>query len=380
VIAYADGADSPRSSPKVVAAAAGVEDTEVLLGWTVDPSGWLSSPDLRGRTALAGYALSSAVAAGRLQYLPARLSAMPRLLAGPLRPDVAVVSAVRRGNELVYGATVGWGPAAIRSARVGVVVEVDPGGADLGGPPIEGHILAVIDRPPPTEASPVPRAPDDVERAIGRNVVSVLPDQPTLQFGPGGVAEAILTSIDRPVGIWSGLVTDSVADLHERGLLQGTATAAYAWGTKGVASLADRGRLRLVPVDETHDISGVAAIDGLVGCNTALQVALDGSVNIERVGGRYVAGIGGHADFCAAAVHSRGGLSVIALRSTTRAGQSTIVPSVEVVSTPRCDVEVVVTEHGIADLRGVDDRERARRIASVAAPQHRDYLESVGSH
>jgi acyl-CoA hydrolase len=379
VIAYADGADSPRSAPQVVAKAAGADDTEVLLGWTVDPSGWLSSPDLRGRTVLAGYALSGAVAAGRLQYLPARLSAMPRLLAGPLRPDVAVVSAVRRGKKLVYGPTVGWGPAAVRAARAGVVVEVDPGGADLGGPPIEGHILAVIDRPPPTAASPLPRAPDEVERAIGRNVVSILPDQPTLQFGPGGVAEAVLTSIDRPVRIWSGLVTDSVAGLHERGLLRGQATAAYAWGTKGVASLADGGRLRLVPVDETHDISGVAAIDGFVGCNTALQVALDGSVNIERVGGRYVAGIGGHADFCAAAVHSKGGLSVVALRSTTRAGRSTIVPTVEVVSTPRCDIEVVVTEYGIADLRGVDDRERARRIASVAAPEHREYLESVSS-
>jgi acyl-CoA hydrolase len=65
---------------------------------------------------------------------------------------------------------------------------------------------------------------------------------------------------------------------------------------------------------------------------------------------------------------------VVALRSVTRRGASTIVPSVEVVSTPRCDIEVVVTEHGVADLRGVDDRERARRLVAIADPAHRETL------
>jgi acyl-CoA hydrolase len=95
---------------------------------------------------------------------------------------------------------------------------------------------------------------------------------------------------------------------------------------------------------------------------------------VERIGSRLVAGIGGHADFSAAAAHSKGGMSVIALRSTTRSGASTIVTRVDVVSTPRCDVDVVVTEHGIADLRGVDDDGRALRLAAIAAPVHRERL------
>ncbi|HEX5587302.1 MAG TPA: acetyl-CoA hydrolase/transferase C-terminal domain-containing protein, partial [Acidimicrobiia bacterium] len=107
---------------------------------------------------------------------------------------------------------------------------------------------------------------------------------------------------------------------------------------------------------------------------TALQVGLDGSVNVERVGGRLITGIGGHPDFSAGASGSTGGLSLIALRSTTRGGTSTIVATPEVVSTPRCDIEVVVTEHGIADLRGADDDERARRLVAVAAPEHRSSL------
>jgi acyl-CoA hydrolase len=257
-----------------------------------------------------------------------------------------------------------------------VVVEVDPDGVDLGAPPIEGPIVATVERQVADEA-PRARGPDDVDRAVGRNVVSVLPEDPTLQFGPGGISEGILAALDRPVRIWSGLVTEAVADLDRRGLLRGSLTAAYVWAGEALNAVARSGRLNLLPVEQTHDISRVASIDRFVGCNTALQVGLDGSVNVERVGSRTVAGIGGHADFCAAATRSRQGVSIIALRSTTRGGTSTVVPAVDVVSTPRCDVEVVVTEHGVADLRGVDDDERARRIVRVAAPAHRAWLDEA---
>jgi acyl-CoA hydrolase len=370
LFAYADGVDSARSAPAEVAAAAGIGAGEVLLGWTPEDRPWLADPAVRGRTVMAGYAAADAVAAGRLDYLPIRLSAVPRLLAA-LRPDLAVVTGMHRGPDLVYGGTVGIGPAATRSARA-VVVEVDAHRADLGAPPIEGAIVATIARPsrPPLVA----RDPDEVDVAVGRNVVSILPEEPTLQFGPGSIAAGVVAALDRPVAIWSGLVTEPVADLDRRGLLLGTITAGYVWGGPAIEAVARAGKLRLLPVEETHDISRVASIDRFVACNTALQVGLDGSVNVERVGNRAVAGIGGHADFCAAAARSDGGISVIALRSTTRDGRSTIVPRVEVVSTPRCDIETVVTEHGVADLRGVDDRERARRIALVAAPEHRDWL------
>jgi len=102
--------------------------------------------------------------------------------------------------------------------------------------------------------------------------------------------------------------------------------------------------------------------------NSALEVGLDGAVNVERLDGRPVAGIGGHADFCAAATRSAGGLSIVALTATRR-GRSTIVPVVEAVSTPGSDVDVVVTEHGVADLRGADEAERRRRLIAIAAPE-----------
>src|SRR5262249_31919644 len=152
-------------------------DVEVLLGWTPEDRAWLSSPRLRGRTVLAGYALARAVEAGRLRYLPARLSAVPRLLT-TLRPDVAVVTGGRRGRELVYSGTVGFGPAAARSARA-LVVEVDPDGPDLSGPPIEGALVATVERPLADRSLPQPRRLDAVDLAVGHYVTSVLPDDPT---------------------------------------------------------------------------------------------------------------------------------------------------------------------------------------------------------
>lgn len=371
LIAYADGVDSAVVAPTTVAEVAGIDsggDVEVLLGWTVAELPWLDS-DVQGATVMVGPALRAAAAAGRLRYVPTRLSAIPRLLSDTLRPAVAVVAGIRRGDGFAYRGTVGWGPAACRVADA-VVVEVDEDAPDLGAPLIEGPIAATIPRPA-TEVMPAPRGLDDVDRTIGRHVCTLLPDGATLQLGPGGIAEAIVEAIDRPVGLCTGLITDAMAGLADRGLLAGTATAGYVWGDDAVSRLAAAGRLRLRPVEETHDVSTVAAIPRFIGCNTALQVGLDGAVNVERVRGRVVAGIGGHADFCAGAARSFGGVSIIALRSTNPSGRSNIVAEVDVVSTPRCDIDAVVTEHGVADLRGLDDAGRRAAIIAVAAPEHR---------
>jgi acyl-CoA hydrolase len=369
LLVYADGIHTANVAPPEVAALAGLDRPDVLLGWTPEARAWLERGDLSGSTFLAGYALASVVRAGRLRYLPVRLSAVPRLVER-LRPEVAVVPGLHRGSELVFRGTVGIGPAAARAADA-VVVEVDDDAEDLGGPPIPGDIVAVVRRDGAPATLPTPRACEDVDLAVGRNVASILPDEPTLQLGPGGIAEAIVASVDRPVHIWSGLLTDAMADLDGRGLLLGTVTAGYTWGGEPIARLARAGRLALEPVEVTHDIVRASQIPRFVACNTALQVGLDGSVNVERIGVRIVAGIGGHADFSAAASLAVSGLSVIALRSTTRSGASTIVRQVDVVSTPRCDVDIVVTEHGVADLRGLDDDQRAARMLAVAAPEHR---------
>jgi acyl-CoA hydrolase len=133
------------------------------------------------------------------------------------------------------------------------------------------------------------------------------------------------------------------------------------------------GRLDLIEVTQSHDLSAVSSIERFVAVNTAVQVGLDGSVNVESAGGRVVAGPGGHPDFALAASCSPGGMSLVAVASTA-GGRSTIVCKPDVVSTPRSDVDVVVTEYGVADLRACSDSERAARLIAIAHPDHRDTL------
>jgi acyl-CoA hydrolase len=370
IVAYADGHDCAASPPAMF----GGEGGPVVLGWMPESREWLAGP-IRGWALMGGYALAAHIAEGRLRYLPTRLAAVPHVLAA-LRPHTVVIPAVRRGADLVYGRSVGWAPAAAAVAAQ-VVVEIDEEAQDIGAPPITCEITRTVTARRLLTA-PAPIEAGQTDRAIAEHVVSLLPREATLQFGPGGIADVVVRAIDTPVGVWSGLLTDAVAELAARGVLRAPAVGAYAYGGAPITDLCRTGGARLTAISETHDARCIADNPGFVALNTALQVGLDGSVNVERVRRRLVAGMGGHPDFCAAAARAPDGLSIIALRSVHR-GRSTIVPQVETVSTPRCDVDVVVTEHGVADLRGLDDTERGHRILGVAAPEHRAALdESLG--
>lgn len=349
------------------------DDVDVLLGWTIERHDWVADPGFRAATVLAGYGIADAVNEGRITPLPVRLSAIASMLVDD-PPDVGVVAGVRRGRGYAFGGSVGWADVLTRVAAR-VVVEVDDEGLDLGGPDITGNIVATAARPGRGVQPPaLSRTADELDLRIGTRVASIVPDDASLQFGPGAVGEGIARVLERPVRIWSGLVTDAMAELHDRGLLLAPAVAAYTWGGTPIRRLHAAGMLQLASTTTTHDLSGLATIPRFVACNTALQVGLDGAVNVERVGDRVIAAVGGHSDFCAGASRSPGGISVIALRATTASGRSTIVDCVDVVSTQRSDVDVVVTEHGIADLRGVSDAERAERLIAIAAPEHRDHL------
>ncbi len=374
LIAMADGPDGPLPDPAALSAVAGTDPSaEVLLGWVVRDPGWLEEAGGTVTTLMVGAGTRKAVASGRVRAVATRLSAIPRLLEGRLRPTVAVVGAYEdKGGRWRLAGSPGWALSAARAAG-GVVIERWP------HPPPPGRhvlpdcrVLGVYDRGDPPDPPPANREEGE-HRVIGRLVAGLIPDRATVQWGPGSIGAAVVAALDRPVRVRSGLVTDELVDLAGRGLLIGAAEAAYLWGGPGLQEMVASGRLRLREIDHTHDLTAISACPRFVAVNTAVQVGLDGSVNVERVGGRTVAGPGGHPDFAAGASRSPGGLSVVALVSTA-GGRSTIVASPEVVSTPRSDVDVVVTEHGVADLRGCSDTERAERLIAVAAPEHRDGL------
>ena len=373
----ADGPDAPLADPAVVASAAGLDDAEILLGWVVREPEWVATTPFPVTTFLTGPGTRAAVASGGVRASHTRLSAVPGLLAGRMRPAAAVVGA----HESPAGWRLAHGPGFARSAVSNaekVIVERWPGPPRPGFPSLDAEVHAVIDRSDPPD--PVPSGAAGPEhRRIGELVASLVPAGATIQWGPGVVGASVVSALRAPVRVRSGLVTDELVSLDANGLLIAPAEAAYVWGGEGLQAMIADERLLLRDVEVTHDLTAISCTERFVAINTALQVGLDGCANVEVVAGRVVAGVGGHPDFCAGASRSPGGMSIVALQSTS-GGNSTIVARPDAVTTPRTDVDVVVTERGIADLRGATPAERRELIIGVAAPQFREALRATDRH
>ena len=189
------------------------------------------------------------------------------------------------------------------------------------------------------------------------------------------------------LGLHGGLVSDEVADLHEAGVLTGarkshdpkSMVCTAALGSPRVYDWAGRcPDLRFAPVSHTHDVRVLGQIDDFVAINSVLAVDLSGQANAEMLGGRQVSGTGGLLDFVRGARLSKGGRSILALPSTAGGAKvSRIVPHFsdrDVVSCPRADADVVVTEHGVARLRDKSVDERAEALIAIADPAFRREL------
>jgi 4-hydroxybutyrate CoA-transferase len=233
-------------------------------------------------------------------------------------------------------------------------------------------------------------APSAETRRIARHVANLIEDGDTIQIGIGRLPAAILAALEdhRDLGLHGGLVADQVADLHTAGAITGARKSrdpgrmvcTAAIGTERVYQwAADCAELAFAPVSTTHDVRVVAALDNFVAINSVLAVDLSGQANAEMLDGRQVSGSGGLMDFVRGAGLSAGGRSILALPATAAGGRaSRIVPRLgagDVVSCPRADADIVVTEHGIARLRGASLEERARALIGIAAPAFRAPLE-----
>jgi len=220
--------------------------------------------------------------------------------------------------------------------------------------------------------------------AIAGHVAGLVEDGDTIQIGVGALPTAILDGLSghENLGFHAGMLTDGVLRLVSQGVItgrrkeidEGLVVTGTAIGSADLYARLDEMPVEFRPASYTHSARVLARFSRLVAINSALEVDLTGQVGAEVVGGRYLGGIGGQADFSGAAART-GARSIIALRS--RAGdESTIVAALRgvPVTTARADVDVVVTEHGVAHLRGCALSERAGRLAAVAAPEHRDKL------
>ena len=334
-------------------------------------------------------------AAGALEHIPATYAQVSSLFRadGPLPADTVLIQVSQAGPEGLYslGTSVGGVVDVVRTAPL-VIAQVNPnlpytfGATELHREEIDWFVAlesAVVE----LRRS----APGVLERQIAASVAELVTDGATLQFGIGGVPEAIMGMLDgrHDLGVHSGLISDGVMGLVESGAMTG-ARKATAPGriitTEAAGSLAffhwlDRNpAVCMAPAGYTHSLDVLARQTNFVGINSAVQVALDGAINAESVGGRQISGPGGQPDFAAGAMLN-GGVSVVAMPSTAARGSvSRIVRRLDpdaVVTTPRTLADRVITEYGQAELAGRTLGTRADALRSIAHPDFRAELGSA---
>lgn len=328
-------------------------------------------------------------AAGVLDILPSHYSHLPGLIrAGVVPADVVLlqVSPPDEQGRYSLGLAQEYLPAVIERARV-VIGEVHPdipwthGGLHLQA---SDFALLVDAEHPPLDQSRT--APGPAEQAIARHIAGLIEDGATLQLGVGNLPEAVLAALHghRDLGLHSGAVGDGIVQLAEAGVLTnarksldpGVGIGGVLMGSEKLRRWAHRNpALQLRGTDYTHDPEVLAASHKLAAINAAIEVDLTGQINAEVAAGVYVGAVGGAVDFLRGAARSRGGLPIVALPATAK-GKTRIVAQLSgPVSTPRSDAGLIVTEHGVADLRGQPLSRRVRRLIDIAAPEHRADLE-----
>ncbi|MBJ7336441.1 acetyl-CoA hydrolase/transferase C-terminal domain-containing protein [Mycolicibacterium sp.] len=367
-VAIGDGAGTVREledgtnvCAELSAAAADIGSLRLVLGWAPGTLNGLDSASFAAIAALVPSGSVRSVLQNPLaHFVPSRLSAIPALLAGPLRPDVLITRLVKRDGQYRFGTEVSYQRALVDSGVPVLAVIDDAAPSASAEPALDPDRVRVIGRSNDGPAH-MHREPEPLHDALADEVLRFVPAGARLQYGPGQLGTALLRRAAVPLRIDTGMLTDAVVDLERHGMLVGEPSATYLVGTDVLYHWADT-RPILRGIEHTHDLTRLSRGEPFVAVNTAIEIDPVGQINVEGVGDKLVGGIGGHPDYCAAGAMSRGGLSIIAVPSSTN-GRSPLVEQLSrPASTPAHDVDVIVTEAGHADLRGADWSQRRRMI------------------
>jgi acyl-CoA hydrolase len=331
-------------------------------------------------------------AAGAGNVMPANVSALCDLIAaGRPRIDIVLMQVCGPDDGGNYNAGIGIEclREMIQGARL-VIAQLNPAvpwthGDTLIAPqqidilvPAEHPVLELPSRPP-----------GPVEQAIAAQVADLVPDCATIELGIGQIPQAVTEALGqkRGLGIHSGTIGDGVADLIAAGIVDnrhkeidpGISVTLMLMGTRRLYAFAERNpKIEIRSPRYTHDALVLGHFRRFVAINSALEIDLTGQVNAETAAGRHIGLVGGQMDFVRAANRAPEGRSIIALPSTSRDRRhSRIVGRLPdgVVTTPRAEADLVVTEFGIAELKGRTLAERARALIEIADPAFRPELE-----
>lgn len=334
------------------------------------------------------------LAEGRVDFVPLFFYQVPRMFRNGTFPvDVAVIQVSQPNAEgyCSFGLSCDYTKPAAECAKV-VIAEMNK-----QMPFVEGdnmiHISKldyIVEVDYPLYEIPLPKI-GDVERKIGGNVASLVQDGDTLQLGIGAIPDAVLLFLKekKDLGIHTEMFSDGVLELVREGVItgakkeidKGKLTATFLMGSKKLYEFAHNNPdVKLAPVDWVNNPTTVMQFDRIVSINSCIEVDLMGQVSSETIGYKQFSGTGGQVDYVRGASMSKNGISIMAMPATAAGGTaSRIVPLLAegaAVTTSRNDVDYVVTEYGIAKLRGKSLRERAEALIAVAHPDFRPALEA----
>ncbi len=346
----------------------------------------------RHNSLFVGATSRQAINEGRGDYTCCYFSEIPLLFRDNRLPvDVALigVSPPDKLGFVCLGISVDYTKQAALSAKT-VIAAVNPNMPRIGG---DSYIhVTDVDLFVPTNEPLIELKPANIgnlEKAIGRNVASLVRDGDCLQLGIGALPDAVLGFLaeKNDLGIHSEMISDGAMKLVEAGVITckkktfrpRKVVITFAMGTGQFYQwLNDNSIVESYPVDFTNDPFIIAQNDNMVSINSAIAVDLQGQIAADTLGPKQFSGVGGQVDFVRGANRSKGGRSIIAMPSTAAKGKaSRIVAALDrgqAVTTPRNEVAYVVTEHGIADLKGRTIRERAEALIAISDPQFRDQL------
>ncbi len=345
----------------------------------------------RHNSLFAGAGTRKSISEGRADYTPMYFSEIPRLFRDNILPvDIALIqlSPPDENGFLSFGVSIDYTMQAAKSAKI-VITEVNKQMPRTLGSQIH---ISEIDYVVETDRSIIeislPKI-TSIEEKIGLNVASLIPDRANLQLGIGAIPDAVLKFLHekKDLGIHTEMFSDGVVDLYEKGVITnkynnlnpGKFIATFLMGTKRLYDFVDNNpNVEMHPVDYTNNIMVAGKVDNLISINSAIQVDLFGQVCADTIGYQQYSGVGGQVDFVRASSISPGGKSIIALPSTNKKKTlSRIVSKLEegaCVTTSRNDVHYIVTENGIADLRGKTVHQRAKALIDIAHPDFRRQL------
>jgi itaconate CoA-transferase len=322
-------------------------------------------------------------------FVPNTFSQSPRLFAEHIPVDtmLVMVSPMDKNGYFTFGTNNDYTRSVARaSARL--IVEVNPNMPRVFGDSLlhisEVDVIVESDHQLP-ELKPKPASSTD--RTISDLIADLVPDSACLQMGIGALPNAVCEALveHKHLGIHTELLTPGLIDLIKRGVVdnsrktvnRGKSVFTFAMGDRAMYDfMNDNSSLESYPVNYVNDPHVIAQNDNMVSVNSTIEMDLTGACNSEHMKGHQYSASGGQLDFVRGAYASRGGKSIIAFHSTAARGTiSKIVPRLTgPVTTPRTDTHMVVTEYGVANLKGLSSTERAAALIRIAHPDVRDSL------